>query len=379
MRIAHLADNHIGYPQFGLEERDADFARAFEKAVDEILARDVDLVLHSGDLFEKPSPRIAHLDFIYSQARRLKDAGIPMFCILGNHDRPRVFAHHSAQSFLAKLGVVHLLSPAGQADFTVWNDTFIAGISYNSPESTENAADFWEQAFAELEEHARLYPIRLMMLHQGIAGLMPPIMPSELSLESLPKNFHYIALGHIHFPALQPFGGGFIAYPGSTEPWRWEELRNKDFGFYIVEVEENKVNVERVGWKSQRLLLQKRIYAPEELEELCNIVEQERLLPIVDLSFPVEIQAEIQRHHKYEILQKSCLRLFFHLEAQAVPSISFEPNLSDPSQLFRQYFGQQALEESLAETLTRLSASIMENWQEQREVVYQMLQQYLKQ
>ncbi|MFN4182082.1 MAG: DNA repair exonuclease, partial [bacterium] len=221
MKLAHLADTHIGFRQFGIEEREEDFRRAFERAIEEILRSGVQMVLHSGDLLESPMPRLTHLNFLYMQLKRLQEAGIPIFGILGNHDRPRVSSYLSAQGFFHQMGMFHLLSADGKPDWTVWNDIFIAGISYNEPEITGESTSFWEEAFALLEEQSRPYPVRLLMLHQGITDLIPPRLPAELPLELLPKNFHYIALGHVHFPKVQKFGAGIISYPGSTELWRW--------------------------------------------------------------------------------------------------------------------------------------------------------------
>jgi DNA repair exonuclease SbcCD nuclease subunit len=59
VRIAHISDTHLGYtryaklcPETNRNQREVDVQEAYGRAVDEILERDVDLVIHSGDVFD---------------------------------------------------------------------------------------------------------------------------------------------------------------------------------------------------------------------------------------------------------------------------------------------------------------------------------------
>src|SRR3712207_3332946 len=62
VRIAHISDTHLGYtryaklhPETGRNQREVDVQEAYARAVDAILERDVDLVIHSGDVFDSRS------------------------------------------------------------------------------------------------------------------------------------------------------------------------------------------------------------------------------------------------------------------------------------------------------------------------------------
>lgn len=98
LRIAHLADTHLGFtaltrlcPTTGRNQRAVDIERAFEAAVDHIIAAgDIDLVLHAGDVFHHSRPPMQTLIFFVRQMRRLEAAGIPTIIIGGNHDTPRL-------------------------------------------------------------------------------------------------------------------------------------------------------------------------------------------------------------------------------------------------------------------------------------------------
>jgi exonuclease SbcD len=98
IRIAHLADSHLGYsaltrlcPDSGRNQRTVDVEHAFETAIDQIIAAgDIDLVLHAGDVFHHSRPPMPSLIFFLKQLRKLDAAGIPMVVIGGNHDTPRL-------------------------------------------------------------------------------------------------------------------------------------------------------------------------------------------------------------------------------------------------------------------------------------------------
>ena len=97
MKLAHLADLHLGFRQYdrqtprGGNQREADVAEAFRRAVDDILAQRPDLVLFAGDLFHSVRPTNSAILWCFQQLQRLR-AGLPespIVVIAGNHDTPR--------------------------------------------------------------------------------------------------------------------------------------------------------------------------------------------------------------------------------------------------------------------------------------------------
>lgn len=107
IRIAHITDTHLGYrglrksdPETGRNQRTVDFERALEQAIDDILERDVDVILHAGDVFHHTRPTWQTLRHFIQQFRRIEEAGIPTLVIAGNHDTPRIRTGGSAFSVL---------------------------------------------------------------------------------------------------------------------------------------------------------------------------------------------------------------------------------------------------------------------------------------
>ena len=108
MKFAHLADLHLGYRQYGLYERALDFNRAFSRAIDIILKRDVSFVVISGDLFHYRLPPAMAVRRAFEDLSRLHEANIPVVISRGNHDASMV---ERGGNYL------HLLSDKGVATY----------------------------------------------------------------------------------------------------------------------------------------------------------------------------------------------------------------------------------------------------------------------
>jgi exonuclease SbcD len=97
LKIAHLADLHLGYRAYhrmnarGGNMREADVADAFRQAVNRITELRPDLVLVAGDVFHTVRPSNTSIADAFRQfslmADRLPD--VPIVMIAGNHDSPR--------------------------------------------------------------------------------------------------------------------------------------------------------------------------------------------------------------------------------------------------------------------------------------------------
>ncbi|MBA2243718.1 MAG: exonuclease SbcCD subunit D [Gemmatimonadetes bacterium] len=97
MRIAHLADLHLGYRAYhrvtprGVNVREADVARTFQQAVEAVIALRPDLVLVAGDIFHTVRPSNSAIADAFHRFIVLTERlpGVPVVLIAGNHDSPR--------------------------------------------------------------------------------------------------------------------------------------------------------------------------------------------------------------------------------------------------------------------------------------------------
>ena len=247
MKFAHLADNHLGYRQYNLQEREKDFYDNFAEVIDKIIEERVDFVVHSGDLFEFPKPPIEALLTVLEGLRRLKDRGIEVYAIPGNHD---ILMRKGAlpPQFLFR----DLIKVIGRHKnpFYIHEGIFIGGVPYCS----RFYANVLRERLEELSRMAEKYRKRILVLHQGIDKYLPFDGSYELKIGELPQNFDYYALGHVHRRIIRDYHRGKLVYPGSTEIRdirEHEDYKRRGKGFYVVDLggdepDIHPVNLERI-------------------------------------------------------------------------------------------------------------------------------------
>lgn len=96
MKLVHIADTHLGLAQFqkvdpetGMNLREKLIYENFLAAVDSIIARRPDVVVHAGDLFDQVRPKTMAYTTALEAIGRLSSAGIPLVLISGNHSMPK--------------------------------------------------------------------------------------------------------------------------------------------------------------------------------------------------------------------------------------------------------------------------------------------------
>ena len=113
MRVVHLSDIHLGFRQYqrltpsGINQREADVARTFQRAVDQIIALRPDLVLVAGDVFHTSRPSNAAILHAFRQFLRLRSE-LPrahVVMVAGDHDTPRTTESGSIMGLFEQIGV----------------------------------------------------------------------------------------------------------------------------------------------------------------------------------------------------------------------------------------------------------------------------------
>lgn len=224
----HAADLHLGSTITGvlalpmaLQRRLVDASlRAFTNLLDQAIARDVDFLILSGDIFEESRPSLRVQKFFVDGITRLSHAGIQVFMATGNHDYD-VFSQ-----MVYDLPNTAKWFSLGQVDEHVVTIGEIAikilGISY--PQRTV------------VEDLSRLFPsasgdaISIGVLHCQLGSIESPY--SSVSLPKLQAlNYDYWALGHVHSAGTWN-DPGLIVYPGILQGRHNGEVGEK--GCYYV-------------------------------------------------------------------------------------------------------------------------------------------------
>ncbi len=241
MKFAHLADCHIGSWR---DPRLRDIStKAFMKAVDTCIEKNVDFILISGDLFHTSLPSIDRLKQTVTKLKELKDKNIPVYIIAGSHD-----FSPSGKTMLDVLENAGLLTNVAKGEvienklklnFTI-NTKTGAKITGMPGKKGGLEKEYYEEMVREHLEKEDGY--KIFLFHSLLTELKPKALENADSqpLSLLPKNFNYYAGGHPHFVLRrQEKDYGVIAYPGPLFPNNFKEL--EDFGnggFYIINNEE---------------------------------------------------------------------------------------------------------------------------------------------
>lgn len=282
MLFAHLSDTHLGYRQYNVREREEDFYRAFEEAIDKALEERVDFIIHSGDLFETPRPPTEALLKVLKALRKLRERGVVFYSIPGSHDNPkrRGLPPHALYENLGMRTLRH-----SNPKVIHEGKVFIAGLEYIARPFKETLTKY----LATLSKEAEAYRKRILVLHQALREYLP--VEYELELSQLPANFDYYAMGHIHRRILIDYGRGKLGYAGSTEVWSRDEYvtyLKEGKGFYLVDLSSGEPVVHRMDLDSIRPHLIKELnYEPfslrGELAKLASEVKSLKEKPVVHL------------------------------------------------------------------------------------------------
>lgn len=237
MRLVHLSDLHLGFRAYsrltakGLNQREADVAQSFARAVDQTIAIAPELVVIGGDIFHQVRPSNTSIKHAYQQFAKLR-RGLPhteIVMVAGNHDTPKLAETGSILGLFASLGL-HVVDGAPQTLDFAHLDLSVLAVADNhyARPSLEPAS-------------ARRYNV--LLLHGEAGGISPKGSPAalkEISDEDLHADaWDYVAMGHYHvYRQVGPNGwySGAIDYT-SSNIWgeRAEETQRGLSGKGIVE------------------------------------------------------------------------------------------------------------------------------------------------
>jgi DNA repair exonuclease SbcCD nuclease subunit len=235
----HAADIHLDSPLKGLEEyQDAPLEqirlaarRAFDNLVQLALDEKVAFVLLAGDLYDCDWKDYNTGIYFISRMGRLREAGIPVIMVSGNHDAASQITRSlklpdNVTLFPHRKAGTHLLEKYSVA---------IHGQSFSARSVVDDLVHNYPQGDPAL--------FNIGLLHTSLNGRpgYEPYAPCTLD-DLRSKGYHYWALGHVH-QREEICRDPWVVFPGNIQGRHIRETGAK--GCTLVSVEEGQVvNVE---------------------------------------------------------------------------------------------------------------------------------------
>jgi DNA repair protein SbcD/Mre11 len=226
VRIVHTSDWHIGRRWKGIQRLDE-----LEAVLDHLAAfierESIDLVLHTGDVFESRNPPAEAEQLVNRFLIRVGRTGAKMLVVAGNHDDP---LRLDARSLLTEFVNVQIV---GRPRAAFWGGTrtietrsgetaVVAALPFASPGAWVSALDLAGDEPAARSKYAEMFEravqdlcgafqpdaVNLLMAHTHIEGAQFGESERRVHIgadwaaspEALPTTASYIALGHLHKP-----------------------------------------------------------------------------------------------------------------------------------------------------------------------------------
>ncbi len=281
LRIAHLADTHIGMenygkinPSTGLNARLDDFLRSLDQAIDAALAAGVDAVVFAGDIYKTRDPTPTHQREFARRVHRVTSAGIPVFIAAGNHDIPLSAGRATSVDIFRALevpnvtvartiGVHRLDTPSGPLQVLAfpWSvrSAVLADPEFKNKTIAELNQTMVDLNRARLADQAQKLDPDVPALVVGHAHLFGARIGAErlLTMGSDPlydlqtfdlPGVDYVAMGHIHKHQAIAYLNPPVVYSGSIDRVDFGEEKEEK-GWVLVEIPEKG----RAEWQFQRV------------------------------------------------------------------------------------------------------------------------------
>ena len=299
MRFLHTADWHLGRIFYGQYLTD-DQAYVLEHQFFTILKEEkIDGILLAGDIFDRAVPPIEAIELWDSIITRLAmDYKVPLFVVSGNHDGAERLEvgrsmlsesgihiwgspHHALQPFEFEgadgrvaicpmpfseprrigdaLGLNSSESKPVDTDmtddtlFSYVDDTDQEAVALNLHNYDQMYQAWSDYLYKQVPKQMRSIAISHAFVMGGEVGGSERTLSVGGSEQVSPhvfKNFHYIALGHLHGP--QRMGADHIRYSGSPLKYSFDEHMQKK-SFTIIDMDtKGKVDISTIPVEAKR-------------------------------------------------------------------------------------------------------------------------------
>lgn len=248
VRILFLADTHLGFdypfhPRIKRRRRGEDFFMNFSRALEPARRREVDAVVHGGDILFRSKVPARLVDMAFAPLKDIADRGVKVYLVPGNHERSRI-----PFGLLALHKNIHIFSRPSTYFLKIKGTTVaLSGFPYWRHNVRKQFSRLLEETGWRQAKHPS--HSRLLCVHHCFEGAK--VGPSHYTFRNaedviktsdIPPDFHAVLTGHVHrFQVLKSDLKGLplkvpIFYPGSIERTSFAE-KDEPKGYLILEID----------------------------------------------------------------------------------------------------------------------------------------------
>jgi len=298
MRIVHTSDWHVGRRWKGIQRLD-ELEAVLEHLAAFVESQAIDLVLHTGDVFESRNPPAEAERLVNRFLVRVGRSGAQMIVIAGNHDdalrldarslltehvhveilgRPRPAARGGTRSLSTRRGETAVVAALPFASPGAWVSAL--DVAGDEASARNRYARMFERAVQDLCAPFERNAVNLLMAHTHLEGALFGESERRVHIgedwaaspQALPSAASYVALGHLHKPQKVEGSPALAYYAGSLLQMDFGEA-GEEKSFLVVTASPGKrATVETVPYEGGLPLVDLRV----SLAELAAIADRHR-------------------------------------------------------------------------------------------------------
>ena len=297
MKIGVISDLHLGYRQYGLKEREEDFYFEYQNVINQLVYdENVDLIINCGDTFDSANPSPKAIGQFANGLDVLREAGVKMLNVVGNHTMLQVKDHFPADNLFLDDFEYELLD---ENIFFIDQDAsvFIAGVPFHT--MTKGDAFLDKVSFLNDKAKESKCKVTILCIHQAIMPFCGSFGGEFDVNDLMVDNFSLIFCGHIHHK--EKFGNfyqvGSLERSSMTEFVDYEENGK---GYSIVEIDDGDVSVRDVDVVLKRKFLHFLVSDFESIDSLKVCFHN--LIDTCDVAPVVCIEGDVSEDQYYDLV-----------------------------------------------------------------------------
>jgi DNA repair exonuclease SbcCD nuclease subunit len=235
VKVAAIGDAHLGrsylnvVDEAGVNQRERDFEESFTAAVDLALAQSPDVVVWLGDVFDHPRPTYRSFRVAQRALTRLREHGVPVAIITGNHDTPRLPGTGSPYSALADtFSEFHFAHRLSYERFELPGLVIHAVPQMLTVEATLDALAVAAAGRSGDKSNLLLTHPRITQVEPRYADI------NEIEVDAGLLQSDFVLLGHYHFHTKVREG---VWYAGSTDTFTFADDPDKAKGILVLDTD----------------------------------------------------------------------------------------------------------------------------------------------